>query len=80
MSAAGGAQRESVAWSRPALGLAGVALLAFGVRAIGLEWIFVGNDQVVLPLGDAVYQARITLSTKVDAMAAHWAETPSLSA
>lgn len=63
MSAARGAQRESVAWSLPvvAIGLAGVALLAFGVRAIGLEWIFVANDQVVLPLGDAVYHARITL-------------------
>lgn len=43
------------------LGLATVASLAFCVRAAGLEWVFVGHDQVVLPLGDASYHARVTL-------------------
>ncbi len=42
----------------PALGLAAVCLLALALRSLGFEWVFVGDSDVVLLVGDGQYHAR----------------------
>lgn len=50
---------SSVARWVPALGLAGAALAALVLRSLGWEWVRVGSGDVVLPVGDGQYLARL---------------------
>ncbi len=41
-----------------ALGLGAICLLAFALRSMGFEWVFVGDSDVILLVGDGQYHAR----------------------